>query len=207
VDRLIAGYRAFRETAWPEYKNRFARLAEEGQRPRALVIACSDSRVDPQMIFNAGPGELFVVRNVANLVPPYAPNGDYHGTSAAIEFAVRTLRVKDLVVMGHGRCGGIATLLAGDPDGSFDFVHPWVSIAAPARARAIAALGAKSPPEALQLRCEHETVKTSLENLRSFPWIAEAERRKELHLHGCHFDVGTGELQHLDLRSGAFEIV
>jgi carbonic anhydrase len=203
MDRLIEGYREFRATAWAEHRRRFERLAERGQRPRALVIACSDSRVDPQMIFNAGPGEPFVVRNVANLVPPYAPDAEYHGTSAAVEFAVRVLEVDDVVVMGHGRCGGIVALLEGAPPEAADFVAPWVAMATPARERARAALGAQAPAEALQLCCEHESVKLSLANLRSFPWLAARERDGLLALHGCHFAVATGALWKLGA-DGAF---
>lgn len=188
MDNLIQGYRRFRDTTWPEQRRRFETLAEQGQRPRAMVIACSDSRVDPGMIFNAAPGEIFTVRNVANLVPPYQPDGAYHGTSAAIEFGVLGLEVKDLIVMGHGMCGGIRALLEGVPAPMGDFLTPWIRVAAPAR-RAL-----ECSPVDPQLACEHATVQLSLTNLRTFPWIAERIADGRLSLHGAHFDVRTGIL-------------
>ncbi len=139
MDDLIAGYRRFRAGTWQAERSRFEALSRLGQRPRALIIACSDSRTDPQMVFNARPGELFVVRNVANLVPPYGPDDKPHGVSSAIEFAVRSLKVREIVVLGHAMCGGIQALLDGAPSEVSDFVGQWVSIAEPARARAMAA--------------------------------------------------------------------
>ena len=139
MDDLIAGYRRFRASTWQTERSRFEALSRLGQRPRALIIACSDSRTDPQMVFNAVPGELFVIRNVANLAPPYGPDDQPHGVSSAIEFAVRTLKVSDIVVMGHAMCGGIKALLEGTPAELSDFVGQWVRIAEPARQRAIAA--------------------------------------------------------------------
>jgi carbonic anhydrase len=144
MDKLIAGYRRFRAGTWPQERNRFDELSRLGQKPRALVIACSDSRTDPQMVFNAAPGELFVLRNVANLVPPYGPDGEPHGVSSAIEFAVRALRVPDIVVMGHAMCGGIKALLDGTPPELSDFVGPWVHIAEPA-AKGHASAGRAAP--------------------------------------------------------------
>lgn len=190
MQHLLDGYARFRTSAWPGRRALFEHLAAQGQRPRTLVIACSDSRVDPAMIFDAGPGELFVVRNVANLVPPYQPDGRYHGTSAALEFGVRVLQVQHLVVLGHGRCGGIEALLRGAPDSAQDFVAPWMGIAAPARARALQC----DTPEAQQQCCEYEAVKLSLANLMTFPWIAERVGNGALHLHGAWFAVHTGVL-------------
>jgi len=190
LERLLAGYRRFRTAGWPERRRLFEVLADEGQRPRAMVIACADSRVDPGMIFDAGPGELFIVRNIAALVPPYAPDNAYHGTSAALEFGVRVLEVRDLVVLGHGLCGGVHGLLRGLPDAAQDFVASWMGIAAAVRPLALAC---DSPVEQ-QLLGEHEVVKLSLSNLRQFPWIAEREAAGRLTLHGAHFDVRTGLL-------------
>jgi carbonic anhydrase len=133
MDRLIEGYRRFRSTQWPERRASFEALAQQGQSPRAMVIACSDSRVDPAMIFAAGPGELFVIRNVANLVPPYGPDAEPHATSAALEFAIRVLQVPDVIVMGHAMCGGISALLQGSPHPVGDFLGPWMRIAEPAK--------------------------------------------------------------------------
>ena len=171
---------------------RFDALSKFGQKPRALVIGCSDSRTDPQMVFNAAPGELFVIRNVANLVPPYGPDDQPHGISAAIEFAVQALKVPQIIVMGHAMCGGIAALLNGAPAEVSDFVGQWVRIAEPARLRAMAA-----PAERRQDVCEHESVRLSLDNLMSFPWIAKATSAGTLKLHGCFFDIRSGILERL----------
>jgi carbonic anhydrase len=192
VDDLISGYRRFRKLAWPERKQTFGRLAARGQNPQTMVIACSDSRVDPQMIFDAGPGEMFIVRNVANLVPPYLPDANYHGTSAAIEFAVRVLKVNHLVVLGHAQCGGVTALLDGAPPGAEDFVADWMKIAEPARRLA---QEANLPPQERQRFCEHCCVKLSLHNLGSFPWVAERVDEGSLVLHGAYFGVATGRLE------------
>jgi len=188
METLVAGYRRFREGAWPERRDLFERLARSGQRPRAMVIACSDSRVDPAMIFDAGPGELFVVRNVANLVPPYQPDGAYHGTSAALEFGVCNLGVQDLIVMGHGLCGGVQALIA-DETPAGDFVGPWIRVAERARRRVLAC----DAPDR-QLEGERAVVCVSLENLATFPWIASRVAAGTLRLHGAHFDVRSGVL-------------
>jgi carbonic anhydrase len=190
MERLIAGYRRFRAETWPRERARFQELAAQGQRPRTMVIACSDSRVDPQMIFSAGPGELFVVRNVANLVPPYMPDAAFHGTSAAVEFGVRVLGVEELVVMGHALCGGVRAVLEGVPPAAGDFVAGWIQIAEPVRAVALRC----DDPEAQQEAAEHEAVRISLRNLMTFPWVAEAVAEGRLRLLGAHFGVATGRL-------------
>ncbi|MFG1391559.1 carbonic anhydrase [Xanthobacter agilis] len=192
MDDLIAGYRRFREVAWPERRQVFEQLAAKGQKPETLVVACSDSRVDPQMIFNAGPGEMFIVRNVANLVPPYQPDANYHGTSAAIEFAVRVLKVKQVVVMGHAQCGGVHALLDGAPPGAEDFVAEWMEIAEPARRMAEQS---GLPGELRQRFCEQCCVKLSLSNLRGFPWVRERVAAGDLKLHGAYFGVASGRLE------------
>jgi carbonic anhydrase len=191
MERLIDGYARFRAGAWPERRALFARLAAEGQRPRAMVIACSDSRVDPAMIFDMGPGELFVVRNVANLVPPYQPDGAHHGTSAALEFGVCNLGVEDLIVMGHGLCGGVEALMA-DAEPAGDFVGPWIRLAERARRRVLAC-----DTTDRQLEGEYAVVRVSLENLATFPWIASRVAAGTLRLHGTHFDVRSGVLASL----------
>jgi carbonic anhydrase len=192
MDDLIAGYRRFRAGTWPAERNRFEELSRLGQRPRTLVIACSDSRTDPQMVFNAAPGELFVVRNIANLVPPYGPDAQPHGVSSAIEFAVRALEVRDIVVMGHAMCGGINALLQGTPPELSDFVGPWVRIAEPARQKAM-----QVPAEQRHTFCEHESVRLSLDNLMTFPWIKQAVQAGHLRLHGCYFGIRSGTLERL----------
>jgi carbonic anhydrase len=200
MNRLIDGYRRFREETWPAQRERFIALAEQGQRPQTMLIACSDSRVDPQMIFSAAPGELFVVRNVANLVPPYMPDTAFHGTSAAVEFGVRVLGVKQLVVMGHALCGGIRALLDGVPPTAGDFVAGWIGIAERARAAALRC----DAPDARQEAGEHEAVRISLANLMTFPWVAEAVAEGRLTLHGAHFGVATGRLMLLDPATDSF---
>lgn len=196
------GYHRFRGNQWPERRRMFEGLADLGQQPRAMVVSCADSRVDPGMIFDAGPGELFVVRNVANLVPPYTPDSGYHGTSAALEFGVRVLEVNELLVMGHGLCGGVRAMLQGVPPEASDFVAGWIGIASRARDRALACDDGMDR----QLCCEQETVKLSLDNLMTFPWIAERVASGCLHLHGAHFDIRTGQLSLLG-PDGTFDSV
>lgn len=191
MDRLIDGYRQFRRDDWPADRARYEALATWGQRPHTLVIACSDSRVDPQTVFGAVPGELFVVRNVAGLVPPYAPDAGYHGTSAALEYGVRVLRVSRVVVLGHARCGGVQAMIEGTPPEARDFVAPWIEIARPALTPPLA--GTRDLPG----HYEEEVVRLSLANLMTFPWIDAAVRTGELALDGFRFDIHTGELSRL----------
>ena len=193
MDGLIEGYRRFRTEGWPERRRLFESLAVEGQRPQAMVVGCVDSRVDPSAIFDAAPGQILTVRNVANLVPPYAPDAAYHGTSAALEFGVRVLEVPHLVVLGHGGCGGIQALLRGAPDEAQDFVAPWMGIAAPGRPRALLC----DTPEAQQQCLEYEGIKLSLANLMTFPWVAERVADGRLKLHGAWFAIYTGVLMTL----------
>lgn len=201
MDQLLNGYRRFRRDRWPERRQLHETLADNGQQPRALVVSCADSRVDPAVIFDAVPGELFVIRNVANLIPPFAPDGAWHGTSAALEFAVRVLQVPDIIVMGHGLCGGVRALLQGAPAGT-DFIAPWIGLAAEAKARALA----RTDLPDLQLCCEHETIMLSLQNLATFPWVAARIAAGGLRLHATHFDIRSGELSVLD-RDGRFAAV
>lgn len=191
MENLLEGYRKFRETYWVEHQDVFAALATSGQNPRIMVVACVDSRVDPQMIFEARPGDLLVLRNVANLVPPYAPNTDYHGTSAALEFAVNILKVDHILVLGHAQCGGVRALL--DAPHAGDFIGSWMSIAASARTHALAA--APDDPHETQRICEHEAIHVSLANLMTFPWIKERVIAGTLKLHGWYFDIESGELE------------
>ncbi len=200
METLIEGYKRFRSGAWPERRRTFEDLAAKGQKPQVLVISCVDSRVDPEMIFDSGPGEMLVVRNVASLVPPYAPDAAYHGTSAALEFGVRVLNIPNIVVMGHGSCGGVKTLLNGAPELARDFVAPWMSLAEPARRRVLAA--GKTSLDA-QTRCEHEVIKDSIGNLMTFPWIAAGVEAGTLRLHGAWFAIHSGEL-HVLQPDGSF---
>ena len=202
---LLDGYRRFRTSGWARERQRWAELAE-GQRPRVMVIACSDSRVDPSQIFDARPGEMFVVRNVANLVPPYQPDSAYHGVSAALEFAVTQLEVEELVVMGHGFCGGCSAALTGQFDradhGAGHFIAHWIDMLAGAR-DSIRARHPDLPRQAFE-EIEHEGVRLSLANLRTFPWVAEREAGGRLKLHGAWFAIDSGRLHVLDEDSGNF---
>jgi len=192
-ERLSAGYRRFRAGHYSDERERYEQLAREGQKPRTMIVACSDSRSAPETIFNAGPGELFVVRNVAALVPVYAPDAKRHGASAALEFAVLGLEVESIVVMGHGRCGGVAAAL--DPASRLtdtDFIGAWVADLRTLDERT-PALTVGGPDERQRL-IEHLSVQQSLEHLRTFPWIAEREQAGRLTLHGAWFDISLGEL-------------
>ena len=191
---LIDGYRRFRANQSTATREQWQQLAE-GQSPRAVIIACSDSRADPATIFDADPGEIFVVRNVANLVPPFEANGGRHGVSAALEFAVTQLNVPEIVVMGHESCGGISAALTGRfhdaPAGEGGFIHRWMSqIDAPAKEIArIHGTGS----DAQQL-LEEAAIRQSMANLRTFPFVADREKRGELVVLGCHFCIRGGEL-------------
>jgi len=188
MDPLIEGYHRFRADVWPAERARYEALAHWGQSPEAVVIACSDSRVDPQTIFSAVPGELFVIRNVAALVPPYNPDPAHHGTSAALEFGVRVLKIPRLVVMGHGQCGGVKAMVYGPPPQAKDFIATWVELGKPAL------VAAGEEPEGRLRRIEAEVVRLSLANLLTFPWIAEAVAANRLLLDGYWFDVHIGVL-------------
>ncbi|HEY8580047.1 MAG TPA: carbonic anhydrase [Beijerinckiaceae bacterium] len=209
-ERLVSGYRAFLGGRFPAEQQRFRELAETGQSPRVMVIGCCDSRVSPEVIFDARPGELFVVRNVANLAPPYAPNDDYHGTSAALEFAVMGLRVEHIVVLGHARCGGVRAFAENEADpytrplSPGDFIGKWIRLIAPAYERA-AAPG--EPIDAFIERLELESVKQSLANLRTFPCVKTLEERGKLALHGAYFGVMDGRLRAYDPEADAFVAV
>jgi len=187
MEGLIEGYRKFREDVWPAERARYEALAHWGQSPETMVIACSDSRADPQTIFGAVPGELFVLRNVGALAPPYQPDSSgYHGASAAIEFGVRVLKVSKLVVMGHAQCGGARALVYGPPPQTHDFVASWVEIGKPA-------LGEAATPASLP-EVEAGLVRVSIENLMTFPWIAEAVEARRLVVLGFMFDIHNGVL-------------
>ncbi|QNM83376.1 carbonic anhydrase [Sphingomonas sabuli] len=206
--RLIEGYRRFRKDEWPNERNRWSELAE-GQSPKVMVIACSDSRVDPAQIFDTNPGEIFVVRNVANLAPPFETTPGRHGVSAALEFAVTQLEVEEILVLGHGSCGGCAAALSGKfddaPSGEGRFIANWVSMLHDTRDR-VRARHSHITADAI-LEMEWEAVKLSLANLRTFPWIAEREKNGRLKLHGAHFSISEGRLYVLDEAEDSFRPV
>lgn len=209
-DTLIDGYRRFRAGPYNDQRARFDTLAHAGQSPKIMIVACADSRVDPTRIFDSAPGEMFVMRNVANLVPSYAADGTAHGSSAAIEFAVTQLEVEHLVVLGHARCGGISASLTGKFDeaaeGHGAFIGRWMAEIEPARDR-IRAAAAISPDIDAQEALELAAIRLSLDNLRSFPFVAARETAGTLALQGAHFDIGSGILRLLDAASGRFEPV
>ncbi len=201
--QLLDGYRAFRKTRLTVEQDRFRNLAETGQRPEVMVIGCCDSRVSPEVIFDTRPGELFVVRNVANLVPPFSRTGLVHGVSAALEFGVQALKVKHIVVLGHARCGGIRAYAGQDaPLSPGDFIGKWMSLIQPA-ADTVGPRGDRSPDDYLA-QLERESVAKTLDNLATFPWIDDRVARRSLQLHGAYFDVATGSLSVRDTESGIF---
>jgi len=205
VDKLVQGYCSYRDGAYEKSRPLIEDLVERGQHPEVAVIACSDSRVDPAILFQADPGDLFVVRNVANLVPPMEEEGTYHGTSAALEFAVLGLGVKHLVVLGHAHCGGIKLMMDAQPGtSSFKYVSPWVSMLAAAHRRVLATMGQADEKERTRA-CEQNAVLVSLENLTTFSWVRERVESGELQLHGWYVDIAVPQLSAYDWESGKFK--
>lgn len=205
LSRLISGYRRFRQTGWSSNRDRWAAL-RDGQQPEVMVIACSDSRVDPSQIFDVDPGEIFVVRNVAAMVPPFETTPGHHGVSAALEFAVQVLKVKEIVVMGHGMCGGCKAALTremqGAEPGEGGFVADWISLLDEARDEVAAEHGTEG--RAAERAMEQAGVRVSINNLRTFPCIRAKERSGELRLSGAFFAISDGILHVLDEASGHF---
>ena len=208
--KLIGGYAHFRKNRLPRERERYQELADLGQKPDTMVIACCDSRSAPEVIFGSAPGEIFVVRNVANIVPPYEQQGDYHSTSAALEFAVQVLRVKHIVVMGHGRCGGVNAFrksISGEeaePLSPGDFIGKWISLLEPVAQR-VECTGAESAEE-LQRKLEEESIRQSIEHLRTFPCVSTLLDREQIGLHGAWFDISSGELWTMNEENESFEM-
>ena len=202
---LVDGYRRFRSNEWKSERERWVELAE-GQSPKVMVLACSDSRVEPAIIFDARPGEMFVVRNVAALSPPYETTPGHHGVSAALEFAVTQLEVEEVIVLGHGSCGGCAASLTGQfdgaPHGAGHFIASWVSLLDEAR-NSVLSNHDELDQEAFT-EMELRAIQVSLANLRTFPFVAEREKAAKLTLHGCHFSIVDGKLYVLDEAEGVF---
>ncbi|HMN38214.1 MAG TPA: carbonic anhydrase [Hyphomicrobium sp.] len=207
-ENLTDRYRRFKHRIFVPNADQYEELATYGQDPEVMVIACCDSRADPETIFNAMPGELFVVRNVANLVPPYETGGQHHGVSAAIEFAVLNLRIKHLVVLGHSSCGGIKAAL--DQSAAIQteaqFISRWMSMLDEARLSVLAAYQMKSAKEK-QEALEKECIKLSISNLRTFPFVREREDKGKLNIHGAHFDIKSGTLSVLSHSRGEFFVL
>jgi carbonic anhydrase len=197
TDKLFKGYQRFREGYFEKNKDRLELLAD-GQAPEIAMVSCCDSRVDPGILFDVDPGEIFVIRNVANLVPPYETTGSYHGTSAALEFAVTSLRVKQIVVLGHANCGGIRSLMENET--SFQaqgFIDSWMNLAAAAKKEVLAREDLQDMEQRLHA-CEKTAVSHSLKNLMLYPWIKDRVEAGNLELIGCFYDLRNGDLQMLD---------
>lgn len=204
-EKLADRYRRFRQRQFIPHADHYEELAELGQSPEVMVICCSDSRIDPESIFHAGPGELFVVRNVANLVPPFETGGKYHGVSSAIEFAALNLPLKHIIVMGHSGCGGVRVALdqKAAVQTEAQFLSGWMSLLDEARLSVLASHQTSSTAEKLRA-LEKEGVKTAIKNLRTFPFVKDLEAGGRLSLHGAYFDIATGTLSALDHALGEF---
>lgn len=204
--QLIEGFARFRERHFARDDALFRGLVEQGQAPKTMVVACCDARVDPALVLDCAPGDLFVIRNVANLVPPAENQGHYHGTSAALEFGVRKLNVAHIIVLGHAHCGGIQALLEGGMQKEDAFISQWMGIADAARERAGREFsGADSV--ARQRACEQQATLVSLDNLMTFSWIRERVEQGALALHGWYFDIERGELLGYDAAARRFEVL
>jgi carbonic anhydrase len=207
--KLIFGYQTFRAQHWPRFRELYERLTRDGQKPKAMILACADSRVDPATIFSAAPGDLFVCRNVANIVPPYASDRGLHSTEAGLEFAVNGLKVEHIVLMGHGQCGGIEALLQTDAlegEPPTEFIHRWVALAAPAL-RLVLEKYKDRPRRELQLLLEEENIRLGLSRLMTYPFIRQRIESGEMALHGWHFSVADGILMRLNPETDCFEPV
>jgi carbonic anhydrase len=204
-DHLADRYRRFKLRHFIPHQDDYEQLASQGQNPEVMIVSCCDSRVEPEAVFSAMPGELFAVRNVANLVPPYETDGKYHGVSAALEFAVLNIRVKHIVVMGHSRCGGVQACLDHDAarQTAAEFIANWMSMLADARDRIVVERAGQSSSD-LRAALEREGVKVSLANLRTFPCVQILEGKGRLALHGAYFDISSGQLSVLNEATGDF---
>ncbi len=204
-EHLSDRFRRFKHRHFAPNQDHYEQLATNGQNPDVMVVSCCDSRVDPETIFSAMPGELFVVRNVANLVPPFETTGKYHGVSAALEFAALNLRVKHIIVMGHSGCGGVRACIEHDAarQTAAAFITNWMSMLDDAREMVVQRHGGEPMPQ-LRAALEREGIKTSLANLRTFPCIQTLENRGKIALHGCYFEIASGSLEILNQTNGSF---
>ncbi|WP_407177873.1 carbonic anhydrase [Bradyrhizobium sp. STM 3562] len=202
-NKLLEGYRAFRSNRLPIEQSRYQELSVRGQSPEVMVIGCCDSRVSPEVIFDAGPGELFVVRNIANLVPVYQPDSAAHGVSAALEFAVSVLHIKHIVVLGHAQCGGIRALIdKSEPLSPGDFIGKWMAMFI--KPGEVVEQRAHETIQQFTVRIEKAAVFRSLENLMTFPFVRTKVESGQLQLHGAYFGVAEGSLFVLDKQTKEF---
>jgi carbonic anhydrase len=207
IYKLLVGFRRFREKYYTQQEDVYQRLSSDGQTPKTLLIGCSDSRVDPAILTDGAPGELFVIRNVANLVPPCEPAGvGLHGTSSAIEFAVVNLKVENVIVLGHRQCGGIKALMSGATDDPKSFVGKWMSIAEEARKNIIRIYPDADHDTRWRL-AEKESIKVSIKNLRTFPFVQQAIKTRDMNVVGIYFDLEQGELSEYDETTDRFKLL
>jgi len=206
VSKFLAGIANFQQQHFGE-NSELANTLLSGQKPQALLIGCCDSRVDPALLTDSSPGDLFILRNIANLVPPYSKSDDYHGVSSSIEYAVCFLEVTDIIILGHSNCGGIGALMdAKDGKETGEFIGKWVSIAATARDKVLAAMQTESKEKQARA-CEKEAILVSMKNLMTFPWVSQRIAKGQLSVHGWYYNMGTGQLKYYNQLSGEFEVL
>lgn len=207
IKKLKEGFKKFRKQYYEDDPELYKQLTYKGQSPKTLVISCCDSRVHPAQVMNTDPGDIFVIRNVANVVPPCGDDGKPHGTSAALEFAVKHLQVKRIIVFGHSFCGGVKSLMEGKHHGQdYGFIDPWMSIVEPAREKILNSL-ADEPFEDQCRACEREVILISLQNLMTFPWVKDKVETGDLSLHGWYFDIEEGNLYVRDTADNVFNLM
>ncbi|WP_321368363.1 carbonic anhydrase [uncultured Desulfuromusa sp.] len=206
VTKFLSGMEAFQQQHFGENRELATSLVK-GQKPQALLIGCCDSRVDPALLMDCDLGDLFILRNIANLVPPYLKNDDYHGVSSSLEYAVCYLEVSDIIILGHSECGGIEALMAtANGEEAGEFIGKWVNIAASARDKVLQEMPDESPARKARA-CEREAVLVSLKNLMTFPWVKERVSKGQLSLHGWYYNISTGQLKYYNQLTGEFEIL
>ena len=206
LNKLVSGYRDFYEKYFKSDKTVYKKLST-GQSPKTLVIACSDSRVDPAILMNADPGDLFVIRNVANIVPPCQVDDSLHGVSAALEFAVRVLKVENIIILGHSGCAGVNALIHPEKVENSDFISNWIEVAKPAKNRMMMKVEGGEITKDHEHSCEREVIVLSLNNLLSFPWIVDSIEKSNLKIYGWYFDVVNGKITQYDANTNEFEAV
>ena len=206
VTKFLDGIENFQQQYFGENRDLATSLIK-GQKPQALLIGCCDSRVDPAVLMDCDLGDLFILRNIANLVPPYLKNDDYHGVSSSLEYAVCSLEVSDIIILGHSECGGIEALMGtANGEEAGEFIGKWVSIAASARDKVLQTMPDAAPEKQAQV-CEREAILVSLKNLMTFPWIKERVSKGQLSLHGWYYNISTGQLKYYNQLTGEFEIL